>query len=256
MGEMEVLKQPWLTADEIHDGKPRYIDIDLRNKENVIRTLKYDRKHVNDSQIVEIENTITEADVETTNPQNENVDDFEWKNYTKDLLQCNETEVLMDVLSDLNSHTLVLLGNDRLKEEEAQKHLKIYKEHVKRTENRITQNLERQLSNLKKNFRTTKTKPKKEDSKVEKIHPFFRTPTKIFKGPSDIPEKSPIANKYCAVEIDMDAIDNKENQQTTNKNSVGNIQAFQCPFCPAILRYKHNLAYKHIPKVRTKVSFF
>ena len=31
MGEMEVLKQPWLTADEIHDGKPRYIDIDLRN---------------------------------------------------------------------------------------------------------------------------------------------------------------------------------------------------------------------------------
>ena len=93
---MEVLKQPWLTADEIHDGKPRHIDIDLKNKENVIRTLKYDRKLVENSQIVEIieNNTPADPDVETTNPpHNGNVDDFEWKKYTKDLLQCNEIEI-------------------------------------------------------------------------------------------------------------------------------------------------------------------
>ena len=92
---------------------------------------------------------------------------------------------------------LVLLGNDRLKEEDAQKHLKIYKEHVKKTEDRITQKLENQLLNLKKNFRkATTTTKSKDDSQVKKTtHPFFRTPTKIFKGPSEIPQKSPIANR-------------------------------------------------------------
>ena len=228
MGEMEVLKQPWLTADEIHDGKPRHIDIDLKNKENVIRTLKYDRKHVDTSQIVEIENTVTDE----TNPTYSDVDDSEWKKYTKDLLQCNETEVLMDVLSDLNSHTLVLLGNDRLKEEDAQKHLKIYKEHVKKTEDRIAQKLERQLSNLK-NFRTSK------NSQVEIL---CRTPTKIFKEPSDIPQKSPIANRYCAVEIETKAVDNDEKNQQTTKNKDRNFQAFQCPICPVLISHSGNVS--------------
>ena len=59
---MEVLKQPWLTEDELHEGKPRFIEIILQNKENIQRNLKYDRKQTWKSEIVLQDETAITAD--------------------------------------------------------------------------------------------------------------------------------------------------------------------------------------------------
>ena len=56
---MEVLKQPWLTQDELHEGKPRFVEIMLQNKENIQKNLKYDRKQTWKSEIVQDDSTIT-----------------------------------------------------------------------------------------------------------------------------------------------------------------------------------------------------
>ena len=40
-------------------------------------------------------------------------------------------------MGDLRSHTLVTLGNDRLTDEIAQQHLKVYKNYLKAKEERI-----------------------------------------------------------------------------------------------------------------------
>ena len=72
---MEVLKQPWLTEDELHEGKPRFIEIILQNKENIQRNLKYDRKQTWKSEIVQDETAIT-----TDNITKEIVDESQKEN--------------------------------------------------------------------------------------------------------------------------------------------------------------------------------
>ena len=51
-------------------------------------------------------------------------------------------------MGDLRSHTLVTLGNDRLTDEIAQQHLKIYKNYLKAKEERIMLSVEKVLRNV------------------------------------------------------------------------------------------------------------
>ena len=51
-------------------------------------------------------------------------------------------------MGDLKSHTLVALGNDRLSDETAQQHLKVYKNYLKAKEERIMVSVEKVLRNV------------------------------------------------------------------------------------------------------------
>lgn len=165
---MEVLKQPWLTEDEISLGKPRYFHVSLSHEKSR-QNLLCDRQSYSKSSLSaseEKDTTITEyldtsRDGEVSFLLKSPGSEFDWAKYTKDLLQSCETEILFDILGDLNSHTLVLLGNDQLQQEDAQKHLKIYREYVKKKEERIKLDIEQTLKRVQLDAKSRAKTPKK-----------------------------------------------------------------------------------------------
>ena len=147
---MEVLKQPWLTRDQMHDGKARYVEMTLSNRDNLEKKITYDRKIASKTSVTEKENQDEEASTEDKENNEHEEESFNWSKFVKDMMQCEQSQMILNILSDLNSHTLVTLGKDQLKDEEAQKYLKIYKEYVKTKEEKIEHQLETKLLKLKK----------------------------------------------------------------------------------------------------------
>ena len=131
---MEAVEQPWLNKEDIFDGKPRFVNIEAESGK-----VRYDRKHKTGSKISE--NSTSENDVH-------------WKRPTKS--SCDKRQILMEMLCDFNSHLLVTLGNDRLEESEALKHLNIYRAYIKRKEEKLIKAME-------------KSKAKKAKKTVEKL---------------------------------------------------------------------------------------
>lgn len=130
----QILKQPWLNEDEIFRGKERFVDLCLYNTENDAQKLHYDRKEIEKS-------TIYLGDEESN-----------WSNFKNEaLIDIDQsTDLIFNVLGDLRSHTLVTLGKDRLSDEIAQQHLKVYKNYLKVKEERIMLSVEKVLRNVER----------------------------------------------------------------------------------------------------------
>ena len=133
MSECEILKQPWLTKEEIFNGKTRHFHLELFNLENSSRQIEVDRSQKTKSSFVDDEET-----------------NFNWDGFKSDTFESNENEVLLDILGDINSHSLVVLGKDRLDEETARKHIKIYQDYMQRKEQRLMRSVEKELKRVKK----------------------------------------------------------------------------------------------------------
>ena len=157
---MEVLKQPWLTRDQMHDGKARYVEMTLSNRDNLEKKITYDRKIASKTSVTEKdkENQDDGASTEDKENNDNEEDTFNWSKFVKDRMQCEQTQMILNILSDLNSHALVTLGNDQLKEEDFQAYYKIYKDYVKNKEEKIEHQLEANLQKLKKKKKGRKRK--------------------------------------------------------------------------------------------------
>lgn len=116
------IKQPWLSKNEVHDGKPRFVDMTLFNKEDEAQKVQVDRLHFERS-------NIDEDDIKDD-------ENFNWQRFKKAQFGTADAQAMLEVLSDLNSHTLVALGKDRLADEVARRHIKIYKDYVKAKEDK------------------------------------------------------------------------------------------------------------------------
>ena len=121
LSKMEVLKQPWLTRDQMHDGKARYVEMTLSNRDNLEKKITYDRKIASKTSVTEKENQDEDASTEDKENNEHEEESFNWSKFVKDMMQCEQSQMILNILSDLNSHTLVTLGKDQLKDEEAQK---------------------------------------------------------------------------------------------------------------------------------------
>lgn len=141
-------KQTWLTEEEIFKGKPRFVEVELFNKQNEAQKLCLDREHYWKSTLLDNDPEVNSADAKVedayldTSDQGEvsflvespkksvPVSDFNWPQYTKDLVKSAEAELLFDVMADLNAHALVPIGDVKLEGEDEQNHLKAYRTYV------------------------------------------------------------------------------------------------------------------------------
>ena len=119
--------------------------------DNEVKKLHYDRKDVEKS-------TISLGEEESN-----------WSNYkSKALIDVDQSaDLLISILGDLKSHTLVTLGNDRLTDESAQQHLKTYKTYLKAKEERIMLSVEKSLRNVER--KPAQKSQKKMDFAIENI---------------------------------------------------------------------------------------
>ena len=107
---METIKQPWLTKSEVFEGKPKVVAIETFDQK-----VDFDR-----------ENGQTSLD-------------------QLDMFKTKEAELMLNILSDFNSHLIVTLGDDQLNRDDAEKYLKLFREYQKKKEIRLKKDVEHQL---------------------------------------------------------------------------------------------------------------
>lgn len=112
------------------------------------------------------------------------VNEFDWSEYMKEVLLSSDTELLFNVLADLRSHTLVALGDDRLSNESAEQHLKVYKEYLKTKEARIMASVEKVLKDVGR-IKTQKPRKKIDFTKEKTQTTLKSTAKKMEKIPEE-----------------------------------------------------------------------
>ena len=88
---MEVLKQPWLTRDQMHDGKARYVEMTLSNRDNLEKKITYDRKIASKTSVTEKENQDEDASTEDKENNEHEEESFNWSKFVKDMMQCEQS---------------------------------------------------------------------------------------------------------------------------------------------------------------------
>jgi len=129
----EPLKQPWLTKEQIFKGKSRNVEIKVFNRENESQVLNYDRQFKEKSEFMPCEKS------------EESTDDSNWPRFQRSLITSSETELMLEILADLNSHTIVAIGGDKIKDEDARQYLKSYRDYLTKKEARIFASVEKEL---------------------------------------------------------------------------------------------------------------
>ena len=167
---MEIIKQPWLSKDEIFDGKPKNVQLEANNQKFSVN-----------------------RETRETTFESENTD------LSQDTFKTPDAELMIDILADLNSHLVVTIGDVQLKSEDADKYLKLFREYQKKKEARLKRDVENQLRlSAEKNKRLKKLKtiqeklPNKAKKRLlEQIpraqSPKLETPTK--KSKLELPTK-------------------------------------------------------------------
>ena len=107
---METIKQPWLTKNEVFEGKPKVVAIETFDQK-----VDFDR-----------ENGQTSLD-------------------QSEMFKTKEAELMLNILADFNSHLIVTLGDDQLNRDDAEKYLKLFREYQKKKEIRLKKDVEHQL---------------------------------------------------------------------------------------------------------------
>ena len=120
---MEAIKQPWLTKNEVFEGKPKVVSIET-----------FDQK--------------VEFDRESGQISHDQQEMFKTK----------EAELILNILGDFKSHLIVTLGDDQLNRDDAEKYLKLFREYQRKKEIRLKQDVEHQLKLSAEKIRKWKAK--------------------------------------------------------------------------------------------------
>lgn len=137
---MEAIKQPWLTKNEVFEGKPKVVSIEAFDQK-----IEFDRES---GQI---------------------------SHDQQEMFKTKEAELILNILGDFNSHLIVTLGDDQLNRDDAEKYLKLFREYQRKKEIRLKQDVEHQLKLSAEKIRKWKAKKSTaQDKPVKAKKTYFR----------------------------------------------------------------------------------